>query len=150
MKKVLKQVIFLALIITLTGSFLFFKQALVIREDVKTFEAEAAILCEGIQNKTPLIEGDYNFVQHYIVGEMGYVFVLNENFEIIIHPNTSLIGTSILGKSSLLDDILKDLNVNAVEYLYFDLDEGESMSCFYQLQNGYYIGITSVYLKGYF
>ena len=112
-------------------------------KNVENFAAQCSILALEHDEHIVNSPNDYDFVTNYKVGNTGYGYMLDESLEIILHPNSDVIGSNV---NDFLPDIMTEAtndmaigDSNLIKYKFNGLDK---VTYIYRDGNGNYLCIV--------
>ena len=147
----MKKIFVIALLIIVVIAGIFYVNQVKETKSIANFKLEAktvALEYEAAIKENPL---NYEFVNDYIVGKTAYAFILDEDFNLIMHPIEGLLGKSMFGLiSSELDDTLINLSIEIPEaFIRYKWQNKEKMIFFHKASDGTILGISAESIKGY-
>ncbi len=147
----IKKIFVLVLLIIVVIAGICYANRLKETKSIENFKLESnaiALKYEAVITDNP---SSYEFVNDYIVGKAAYAFVLDEEYNLIMHPIEGLLGKSMFGLiSSELDDTLNALSLESSEaFIRYKWQNKEKMIFFHKASNGTILGISAGSIKGY-
>ncbi|MBI9011481.1 MAG: hypothetical protein JEZ08_04565 [Clostridiales bacterium] len=147
----MKKIFIFALLLTVVIAGVYYANQLKETKSIENFKLESkaiAVEYEAVIADNP---SNYEFVNNYIIGDSAYAFVLDENFNLIVHPIEGLLDKSMLGLvSSELDETLYNLCQDTPQaFMRYKWQNKDKMIFFHKASDGTILGISAGTIKGY-
>ncbi|MCH4886212.1 hypothetical protein EZV73_01465 [Acidaminobacter sp. JC074] len=111
---------------------------------VESFADECSVIVSEHEANIISSPDDYEFVTYYKVGDTGYGYMLDENLDILLHPNTDVIGKNVNDFiPHILEDAKDKLVVGASQLVMYEFNGVEKMIYIYKDSKENYLCIVA-------
>jgi len=113
------------------------------KQNVENFAAECPLIIGEHEENILSSSADYDFVTNYNVGNTGYGYMLDESLDIILHPNTDIIGENVSDFiPNLFQHVINNLTIGDSQLIRYEFKGVEKMTYIYKDSKGNYLCIA--------
>lgn len=112
-------------------------------QNVENFTAGCSLIIGEHEQKIVSSSDDYEFVTNYKIGKAGYGYMLDESLDIILHPNTDIIGENINDFiPNIFQHVTDNLTIGDSQLIRYEYKGIEKMTYIYRDRKGNYLCIV--------